>query len=261
MWLVIWVLVAVVLLSFSLFTDKPLSQFLVEFQELEQKQTELENLVAVRGVNQERLNDALYAMAFSLEVLQEFKKQPEASPEQMCERLLASWVESRETIFDFHQSKNLWNFAVYRCEGNGENKVLKKLWRRHHEKLDAQNRNWKPGEGHIGRCFVEQIPILSPDTNEQNASLQVLNQSRPVHNGRQEDESYYNSFITSFIMVNDLPFGVLVLTSSELCHFQRDDHMLIAQTLGRLLQLGFELCQQGGRNGRKRSNSTSAPRA
>lgn len=62
----IWVLIAVILLLFSLSTDKPLFQSLAEFEELEQKQAGLESLVAVRGVNQDRLNNALYAMAFSL---------------------------------------------------------------------------------------------------------------------------------------------------------------------------------------------------
>ena len=158
--------------------------------------------------------------------------------EQGIDLVLNSCVTFRADIFRF-RAEDLYNFAVYLYDENDD--VLRVAWRKCDSRIDCQDREWKPGEGHVGMCYARKSEIFSnnvPNSDE-------LERDEP------EDDGKYVSMVSipvfqsgdfpgnesgSFNASPDAePLGVLVVTSSAPNQFDEKLHKSF------LLSLSFHL--------------------
>jgi hypothetical protein len=158
--------------------------------------------------------------------------------EQGIELVLNSCVTFRSDIFGF-RAKDLYNFAVYLyCE---DEDVLHLAWRKCDSRIDRTDREWKPGEGHVGLCYARKSEIFSnnvPDSDE-------LERDEP-----EDDEKYVSMVSIPIFQSGDFPIsrsshsgvdqdaeplGVFVVTSSAPNQFDEELHKSF------LLSLSFHL--------------------
>jgi len=158
--------------------------------------------------------------------------------EQGIELVLNSCVTFRSDIFGF-RAKDLYNFAVYLyCE---DEDILRVAWRKCDSRIDRKDREWKPGEGHVGLCYARKSEIFSnnvPDSDE-------LERDEP-----EDDEKYVSMVSIPIFRSGDFPIsrsshsgvdqdaeplGVFVVTSSAPNQFDEEIHKSF------LLSLSFHL--------------------
>ena len=142
-------------------------------------------------------------------------------------------VGFRKEIFGF--SGERYNFAVYRY--NAEQDVLQVLYRDVHRDIPRQDREWKPGFGHVGFCFIRQEAVLSHD---------VTDSEELADDQSESDDEHYVSIaaapISSLTADDDSdPRGVLIITSSESHQFEKATHRPFLIVLANILAVLFHV--------------------
>ncbi|MGB3403180.1 MAG: hypothetical protein WBA77_10860 [Microcoleaceae cyanobacterium] len=152
--------------------------------------------------------------------------------EEIFSVILDPWIKSRSEIFWFKEGNAMYNIAVYLLNEQGE---LEVKFRQCDDRINKKNRNWKPGVGHVGRCFV-----LGTTSFGKNTETELQTTSKETKTERSEDQFYYRSVIAEPIKVCDNIVGVLVITSSQAEQFQKDIHVPCVRVMAQLLGLGYE---------------------
>ena len=133
----------------------------------------------------------------------------------MIDALSSTLYIDGEFIFGLGSSE-LWNFAVYLY--SEDNRNLVPVWReksRNHPSTDM-GRIWNPGEGHVGKAFVDQKSIITEDAREDGVSEFS---ATPPGKNKAYDQSAYVSFaaipIGPILIKDTRPYGVIVGTSDR----------------------------------------------
>lgn len=144
--------------------------------------------------------------------------------------VLTSVIALREEIFGYRGAK--YNLSVYLFSPT-KNKLVP-FFRNMDDRLARNNREWKPGIGHVGFCFLRQETIISQDIA---ASPEL---SRDNDAG---DEVAYRSMCSTpiFSLSNDPTEneakGVLIITSSAPNQFTQEVHQAFIETLATILAI------------------------
>jgi hypothetical protein len=151
----------------------------------------------------------------------------------------ANQVRDCEQIFDMNASE-MWNFAVYVY--SKERNSLEPIWRRKHRNhpSSAEGRCWVPGQGHVGKAFVDnELKITGDATHEKVAAMM----RPPANNMRSYDHTVYRSF-ASIPFGDDGdgdPCGVLVATSDHVDRFNDTNAEILRQAAA---VLGTVICDR-----------------
>ncbi|WP_146110047.1 hypothetical protein [Salinibacter sp. 10B] len=159
--------------------------------------------------------------------------QNEGNLEELVREALYSVVGLRKEIFGF--SGERYNFAVYQY--NSERDVLHVLYRDVHRDIPRQDREWKPGFGHVGFCFIRREAVLSHDVTESEEMADDQSET---------DDEHYVSIaaapIFSLTSGDDSdPRGVLVITSSAPNQFEKAIHRPFLIVLANILSMLFHI--------------------
>ncbi len=160
---------------------------------------------------------------------------------EILNEILSPFYLQGDIIFGFNISE-CWSIGVYIHDG--KNNVLKSVWREKSISHPSQGlgRDWIPGEGHVGKAFIDRRPISTGNANDE-----AVAQLCKARGSKQEsyDDSAYISFASVPIVVSedddDLPHGVLVVTSNFENRFSEESTtellMHAAQTIALILDL------------------------
>lgn len=139
------------------------------------------------------------------------------SKEYLCEmidEIMSPFYMAGDSIFGFEISEK-WSIGVYIYDNTDG--VLKSAWRKTsgtHPSKGRVGRDWIPGEGHVGKAFLDRRPILTGNANED--SVAQLCRAR-ASKWQDHDNDTYVSFTSVPISITDDddidPYGVLVVTS------------------------------------------------
>lgn len=170
--------------------------------------------------------------------------------EQGIALVLDSCVSFKAQIFGF-KAETLYNFAVYLY--NEDEEILRVAWRECDPRINRQDRDWRPREGHVGMCFATRKELFSNNVLESDE----LNHDDP------EDEEKYVSMVSIPIFHsgdfpddrngsasgsnNTKPIGVFIVTSNVSDQFDRDLHKTFLLSLSYHLSFVIERIRE--RNG------------
>lgn len=161
--------------------------------------------------------------------------------QEMLDEIMAPFYLQGDVVFGFEISEK-WSISIYLfdCSEN----ILKPVWRQKSNSHPSQGigREWRPGEGHVGKAFIDRRPILTG-----NARDEAVAQLCGARLSKQEkyDSDTYVSFTSVPIAVasNDSidPYGVLVVTSDREERLSEESAtellMHVAETMAVILEL------------------------
>lgn len=122
-----------------------------------------------------------------------------------------------------------WNIAVYLYHPN--ERILFSVWRQKHRAHPSParyGRDWRPGEGHIGKTFADRAPKIT--RNAGNPDVAALMEPPPVDRQPYDSEAYIA--YASIPILNPLeqdsdPLGVLVITSNQIDRFNSENTSIL----------------------------------
>lgn len=234
--LVVIPIIHIILLYLLVSTEKPLPQFLVEFDDQEKELKVRKKEIELLDSFLHTFRTALSSSSLSLVGIEAVINGQIQELETIFRDILDPWIQSRTDIFWFYNGNAMYNIAVYLF--NIEEDALEVCFRQCDDRMVTKNRKWKTGTGHIGLCyakgetvFCEDITIALPTINSQ--------AERPEH------KEYYKSIIAEPIKVKNQKKGVFVVTSSQPNQFDEDIHVPCVREIARLLGLGYQLREKG----------------
>lgn len=233
------------LLIMLLLLETPLPQFLVQFDEQATNIQHAGAEVTTYKSYSTTFIEAITATLYSMIQIEDMTRSPDGDLSKVLERILFPWIEQRTNIFWFRDGDALYNFVVYvELEPN----LLTVVYRSHDNRLVPTNRSWRPGDGHVGSCFLQEetIFLLIP---EGGSLPDTLRTSQP----RPEDKDYYISMMATPIMLEEKAKGVLVITSSKPNQFVKELHAPIIDVMGMLLAQSLRYCWKEQRDENKNS--------
>jgi hypothetical protein len=142
-----------------------------------------------------------------------------------------------EFIFDFKLSEK-WSFTIYLY--SAEQRMLLPVWRERAKDFPSlgDTRSWGPGEGHVGKAFVDQKSIVTGDVRSPEAAEFS---SVPPQLRKEYDDELYVSFasipIGPILEHDNRPYGVLVGTSNRAGRFDRENAGILFQVAGTIASL------------------------
>ena len=151
------------------------------------------------------------------------------------ENILLPFLTFKEEVFGF-RPWDKYSFAVYLYDQ--EEDLLKCFYREADIGRPLENRNWRPGRGHIGTCFTRKTALISRDVNE----LDFLVEDQEEERG---DFDIYRSMASvpivrgaNYPIPEDVEIlGVFIVTSDRPQQFSKAEH----ETL--VFDIGFHLSQ------------------
>lgn len=148
--------------------------------------------------------------------------------------LLWPLIVNKGDLFSY-QEPSLYNIALYRYDEKSDR--LKVVKRFHDERIPIQNRDWKPGIGHVGMTFLNKVIKCCPNIQD---STELTDES-------ERDSKYYCSFISVPILAcednertDNNPHGVLVLTSAMENQFSLRRDQFFLQAISKMLAVYFD---------------------
>ena len=144
----------------------------------------------------------------------------------LLSNFLAIVVEAREIIFGVEASE-LWNFVIY-IYSRSFNQLVP-VWREksHLHPSQGLGRNWKPGQGHVGKAFVDcNSKIIGDATDPTVANLMAP----PASLIQPYDQTVYRSFASipiKLVSTEEQSFGVLVATSDRVDRFNKANCLIL----------------------------------
>ncbi|EIF8949623.1 GAF domain-containing protein [Vibrio cholerae] len=143
--------------------------------------------------------------------------------------LLWPLVVNREDLFSYEE-KSLYNIALYVYNRSSSKLEVKKRF--HDERITTQNRDWRPGIGHVGMTFLHKEIKCCPNIK---VSTELTVKS-------EQDSKYYCSFFSVPILAcedneqtENEPHGVLVLTSASENQFNPHRDQIFLQAISKML--------------------------
>ncbi|UTV27514.1 GAF domain-containing protein [Photobacterium atrarenae] len=143
--------------------------------------------------------------------------------------LLWPLVVNREDLFNY-QEKSLYNIALYVYNDSSGKLEVKKRF--NDERIATQNREWRPGIGHVGMTFLHKEIKCCPN----------IQSSTELTVKTEQDSKYYCSFISVPILAcednehtENEPHGVLVLTSASENQFHPRRDQIFLQAISKML--------------------------
>lgn len=235
------------LLFLALLTaETPLPQLLVELDDRAEELRQTRATEVTYTADNAALMGSVTAAQYSLVQLEEMRLSAEPDLEKAFERVLFSWIEDRTAIFGFKLGSALHNFAVY-LESSTDSDLLEVRYRSHDDRLEATNRSWRSGDGHVGTCFLRRSIIFFSDEGADGAS-----EYAETTQSRDEDKELYRSMMaTPIVTADSVVRGVFIVTSSIPGQFVRELHEPVIDVVGRLLAQAVELseAEEGNRDG------------
>lgn len=231
--LVIIGIIHILIFFWLLFLEKPLPQFLIQFDEQARAIEQLEAESETYELYSTTFIDANTATQFSMNEIELIRTEAETEITNIFERVLYYWIERRTEIFWFRDGDALYNFAVYL---QAEPNILRVSYRNHDDRIIPSNREWRAGDGHVGASFLQgktltwSIPTGQPIPDALKSSQY-----------RDEDRQYYNSMIATPIIRNGQPVGVFVITSSKPEQFETSLHTRIVEVISILLAQSMDI--------------------
>ncbi len=224
-------IIHIVLLTSIFLFEKPLSQFLIEFEELKQtKEKYQEEITGTREI-QLTFYKILKSTELSLAAINQIDKQKKDLI-QIFENILNPWIQERSDIFWFKDGEAFYNLAIYLFNPTIQELELK--FRKCDNRIKRSDRNWGVGVGHVGVCFSRKETSF---TNDAIKSPDLTNQETK----RIEDKNYYKSVIAEPIWdYNDI-IGVFIVTSSKAEQFEKEIHLLPTRLIAKLLAIGYQI--------------------
>lgn len=141
--------------------------------------------------------------------------------------VLTSVIALREEIFGYGGAKH--NISVYLF--SSQRNRLVPFFRDMDDRLTQNDREWEPGIGHVGFCFLRKETIISED----------ITQSHELSRDNDEgDEGAYRSMCSTpiFSLSADPEVkGVLIITSSAPNQFKPEVHQAFIETLAAVLAI------------------------
>lgn len=157
--------------------------------------------------------------------------------EEGLNRILGRLVKYRHELFSY-RGQDLYNICLYLYDAPSDNLIIK--WRSCDDRLQASNRSWKPGLGHVGLTFIlNEIKICHDIYESTELSSSATNPN---------DKKNYRSFLSvpikdsSKLMTGGKPLGVLVFTSNACGQFSLDRDKLFALTAAKIISIYVEKC-------------------
>jgi GAF domain-containing protein len=144
--------------------------------------------------------------------------------------VLTSVTDLREEIFGFKGAK--YNLSVYLY--SPKKSRLVPFFRNMDDRLARNDREWQPGIGHVGFCFLHQETIISED---------ISKSPELARDNARGDEATYRSMCSTpiFSLSNDPSVsevrGVFVVTSSAPNQFSQEVHLAFMETLATVLAI------------------------
>ncbi len=239
-----WLLVLILLGFFAVRfnpTGRSLLALAVENEELEDKAAELEE----RARQLQRAIDLLafeagYAASARAAILLHARSGIRSLDELKgaLADLAVPLAYQSEFLFEFGPSEG-WNFAIYLYSEDRD--VLLPVWRiraeNHPSPRGGMGREWNRGEGHVGKAFVDQKPIITADCSQPEAAeFSTL----PPGKERPHDPAYvsFASIPIGPILSEDRrPYGVIVGTSDRPGRFNRSTAGVLVQIAGAIASL------------------------
>lgn len=232
-----WVLILLafihlIIVIILLKNEKPLPQFLLEFKEQKNKIQAQESEINFYENNSNVFLESLISIELSLIGINEkiFNSEEELEPHNICQIILDPWIRNRSTMFNFLDGNAMYNIAVYRI--NTDSNLLELDFRKHDDRIQAINRKWKAGVGHVGQCFSTEQTIFCRDIED---NIRTTNRE----SSRKEDKDYYRSIVAEPIKYNQKIIGVVVITSSQPEQFDESIHINIIRIIALLLETGY----------------------
>ncbi|WP_349358610.1 GAF domain-containing protein [Stappia sp.] len=160
---------------------------------------------------------------------------------EIFNEILSMFYLEGDKVFGFKISEK-WNVGVYLF--NEDIGVLQSVWRHraNGHPSTGLGRDWLPGEGHVGKAFLDRRPILTGNANDE-----AVAQLCRARNSKQlpYDSSAYISFASVPIAISgkeeENPFGVLVVTSDQEGRFYEESTTELLMHAAETLALIFEL--------------------
>lgn len=222
----------IILLFLLVSTEKPLSQFLVEFdlqeQELEICEDERDFLESYTYT----FRSAINASSLSLVGIETIGSETSYETKDIFKAILDPWIQSRTDIFWFDDGDAMYNIAVYTF--NPEEKLLEVSFRQCDDRIQQKNRKWAQGVGHVGLCYAKGENVFCEDI-----TTALLTTNSEIE--RPEDKIYYKSVIAEPIKLENITKGVFIVTSSKPSQFDEDIHVPCVRVIAQLLGLGYQL--------------------
>lgn len=225
-------IIHVVFLYLLISSEKPLAQFLVEY---DQKVRELEGLQEeIDGTElfSNSFRTALESSSLSLVGIDTHLNDQDSQMEKVFGDVLDPWITARTDIFWFYEGDALYNMAVYLF--NSQDDLLEMSFRRCDDRIVPKNRTWGVGLGHIGLCYAKDETVFCKDITKDISTTNVESE-------RQEDRVYYRSIIAEPIRLDEQKIGVFIVTSSQPSQFDEDIHVPCVRIISQLLNLGYRI--------------------
>jgi len=196
---------------------------------LNQHVSDLESVIRMRI-------EQITALASALTLLRPYVngKRPMEPDTEILAFLLSPMVQDRHDVLGFTNYNALFNIAVYKWDAQA--KLLRLAYRECDNRIERRDRSWKPGEGHVGVCFMRSKPIITED---------VANIPEFLTETPELDYLYYRS-IAAFPIhgrdkrgepVLDAPVGVLALTSNIPNHFSYVEYQSFGMAYADILSI------------------------
>lgn len=209
-----------------------------EYRDLERKQEELKSK---HEEEKERSRAAVYsvqalryASQVVIDAMEATSRDEQRNLKQLVQEALFPVVEFRSELFGFAGEK--YNFAVY--QHIPKRNVLQVLYREVHRDIPRQDREWEPGFGHVGFCFIRQEAVFSSDVRE----------SEELSDDQSDtDDDHYVSIAAAPIFAfgdETDPHGVFVVTSSAPNQFEKAIHRPFLIALANVLAVLFHISDE-----------------
>ncbi len=228
-----------------LVSEQPLTQFLIEFDDLTRAAADAKDEAASMWYAYNVFEATVSAARVSLSVVNDYSPEIPTELGDLLEIVMKPWVLNRSSIFNFYDGKAMYNMAVYRKDADN---VLRMAWRSSDSRIKRTDRPWPVGEGHVGVCFRKNDMIFSRDVAEEGAA-------ELIGTGRHEDNVYYRCMVSVPIRLKGNPWGVFIVTSSEPDQFDKTIRGVIVQVLAQIISLAIARAK-GVKNGRNQERRT-----
>lgn len=160
---------------------------------------------------------------------------------ELLDEMLSPFYLQGDYVFGFEISEN-WSISVYLFDS--KNNILKSVWRKKSTSHPSAGlgRDWIPGEGHVGKAFLDRRPILTGNANDE-----AVSQLCRARGSKQldYDRSAYISFASVPLAIseddNEDPYGVLVVTSDREDRFSEEATTELLMHAAETIAVIFEL--------------------
>ncbi len=196
------------LLVMILLVEAPLPELLTEFDDQARNLQQARARISTLEADYTTYHMAVVAAVYGISRIEAMRRISEKDLKKAFEEVLSPWILYRSQIFLFREGDALYNFAVYLFDSDSG--LLKVEYRSQDDRITTSQsqREWGPGDGHVGHCFGQRKTVFSLYTEGEDDAQEIASTSQP----RPKDKTYYNSFAATPLMVGEEPKGMFIVT-------------------------------------------------